>query len=210
MLFGGVVVQAAFADDSDTVGDSTTIHETAPDDVDEPDAVEIPADQVDNEPTFPSNPPGGVVHPGGQYCDPSNVYTPTAKGGYHMRGVGYQQANTNATSRSMTSTFTSTATGTVGVAVSGTLTTSVNIMIAKIETKYEISLSSSMSVGFSNSSSIVTPAHYTTYAQYGVYRLHNLGVSYHYYSNCATSTHVTVSSYTPHHVGWYISESKTS
>ncbi|MET9222456.1 hypothetical protein ACIQCJ_21600 [Streptomyces sp. NPDC093221] len=208
VLFSGVGMQAAFADDSDTVGDSSTVHETPVDDVDESDAVDVPASQLGTEPDIPSTPPGGGNHPGGQYCDPVSVYTPTYKGGYHMRAVGPTQANTNATSRSMTSTFSSSTTGTVGVSLSGTLSTSVSVLIAKIETKYDVSLSSSLSVGFSNSSSITTPAHYTTFATYGVYRLRNQGVSYHYYTNCATTAHVTVTSYTPHHVGWYISESK--
>ncbi|MFF2519171.1 hypothetical protein [Streptomyces sp. NPDC058086] len=208
MLFGGLGTQAAFADDGDTTGNSATVHETAPDEVDETDAVEVPSNQVDTEPDIPSTDPGPGNHPGSEYCDPINVYTPTYKGGYHMKGIGITQSNTNATSRNMTSTFTSTTTGTVGVAIAGHLSTSVQVMIAKIEAKYDVTLSASVAVGISTSSTITTPAHYSTYGKYGVYRMRNQGVSYHYYTNCATTPHVTVTSYTPHHLGWYLWETK--
>ncbi|GGZ95203.1 hypothetical protein ACFOOM_13840 [Streptomyces echinoruber] len=53
---------------------------------------------------------------------------------------------------------------------------------------------------------VSTPAHKTTHAPYGVYRLRNQGTSYLLYSNFRTSAKSTVTGCTPHHVGWYIWE----
>ncbi|MGV9254951.1 hypothetical protein [Streptomyces sp. NPDC003697] len=44
------------------------------------------------------------------------------------------------------------------------------------------------------------------HAKYGVYRLKHTGVSYTLYSNCSSSTHKTITSYTPYRVGWYLWE----
>ncbi|MGW2698407.1 hypothetical protein [Streptomyces sp. NPDC001296] len=79
-------------------------------------------------------------------------------------------------------------------------------MIAKIEAKYDVSLSASLTAKLGNSVSDDTPPHKTTHAAYGVYRLRNTGTSYVIYSNCQTSAKSTVTSYTPDYVGWYIWE----
>ncbi|WP_406467480.1 hypothetical protein [Streptomyces sp. NBC_01594] len=128
------------------------------------------------------------------------------KSGYHMKGVGATHANTNNTTHNITSTFTSTATGTVGVSLTGSLMVSANVMIGKIEAKCDVNLSASLTVTQANSVAAITPLHKATYAKYGVYRLRNQGTSYHIYSSCATSTRSTVTSYTPHHIGWYVWE----
>ncbi|MGW3915070.1 hypothetical protein ACWEBX_26595 [Streptomyces sp. NPDC005070] len=51
-----------------------------------------------------------------------------------------------------------------------------------------------------------TPAHKTTNAQYGVYRLKVTGTSYMLHQNCTTSPKRTVVSYSPLKVGWYLWE----
>ncbi|MET8401803.1 hypothetical protein [Streptomyces sp900116325] len=205
VLLIGAAGAPAFADDGDTVGDSTIIH-TDPQTETEEAVTDVPADQVDTEPDIPSTPPGEGNHPGSELCDVRNVYTPTYKGGYHMKGVGPTHANTNNTTHNLTSTFTSTTTGTVGVSLTGSLSVSVGVMIADLEGKYDINLSASLAVTQTNSVAAITPPHKTTFAKYGVYRLRNQGTSYHIYSSCATSTHSTVTSYTPHHLGWYVWE----
>lgn len=198
----GAAGAPAFADDTDTTGDSTVIHTDPGTETEEP-VTDVP---IGTEDDIPSTPDGPGNHPGGDFCDVKNVYTPTYKGGYHMKGIGATHANTNNTSRNVTSTFTSTETGSVGVSFSGSLSVSVKYMIVQIEGKYDVSLSSSISVTQSNSASVITPPHKITYAKYGVYRLRNQGKSYHVYSNCSTTTASTVTSYTPHHIGWYLWE----
>lgn len=205
VLLIGAAGAPAFADDGDTVGDSTIIH-TDPQTETEEAVTDVPADQVDTEPDIPSTPPGGGNHPGSELCDAVNVYHPTYKGGYHMKGVGATHANTNNTSHNLTSTFTSTATGTVGVSLTGSLSVSVGVMVADLEGKYDINLSASLTVTQTNTVTAITPPHKTTFAKYGVYRLRNQGTSYHVYSSCATTTPSTVTSYTPHHIGWYVWE----
>lgn len=54
--------------------------------------------------------------------------------------------------------------------------------------------------------SVPTPAHKTTNAQYGVYRLKVTGTSYMLHQNCTTSPKRTVVSYSPLKVGWYLWE----
>ncbi|WP_406428708.1 hypothetical protein OHA59_23405 [Streptomyces sp. NBC_01589] len=205
VLLIGAAGAPAFADDGDTTGDSTTIH-TEPQTETEEAVTDVAADQMGTEPGIPSTPPGEGNHPGSELCDVMNVYTPTYKSGYHMKGVGATHANTNNTTHNITSTFTSTATGTVGVSLTGSLMVSANVMIGKIEAKCDVNLSASLTVTQANSVAAITPLHKATYAKYGVYRLRNQGTSYHIYSSCATSTRSTVTSYTPHHIGWYVWE----
>ncbi|WP_157880901.1 hypothetical protein [Streptomyces griseoruber] len=198
----------AAADDVPT-DSSVVIHTEPPQETDPADTglVDVPADQVGVEPDIPgSGDTGSGNHPGSEYCDRQTVYTPTYKGGDHHKGIGAQQANTNNTSHTAKSTFTAEVSGTVGVTFSGTLSTSVDVMIAKIETKYDVSLSASLTARLGNSISVDTPPHKITHATYGVYRLRNQGKSYVIYSNCQTSAKSTVTSYTPHYVGWYIWE----
>ncbi|MFE9093042.1 hypothetical protein [Streptomyces sp. NPDC007264] len=198
----------AVADDTPT-DTSVTIHTEPPQETDpgDTDLVDVPADQVGVEPDIPgSGDSGPGNHPGGDYCDRRAVYAPTYKGGDQHKGVGAPQANTNNTSHTAKSTFTAEVSGTVGVTYSGHLSVSVESMIAKIEAKYDVSLSASLTAKLGNAISVDTPAHKITHAKYGVYRLRNQGTSYVIYSNCQTSAKNTVTSYTPHYVGWYIWE----
>ncbi|MFF7358336.1 hypothetical protein ACFZA1_37775 [Streptomyces filipinensis] len=57
-----------------------------------------------------------------------------------------------------------------------------------------------------NSISVDTPAHKTTYASYGVYRLKSYGYSQYTYVNCGKGAKHNVTLYTPHRVGWAIWE----
>lgn len=171
------------------------------------DVVDVPADQVDDEPHIPgSRGDGPRNEPDSQICDRAAVYTPTAKKGDYHKGIGAANANHNGTKHRAKSTFTAEVSGTVGVTVSGGLTISIDAMIGKIEQKYNVDLSASLTAKLGNTIQVDTPAHKTTHAAYGVYRLRNQGTSYIIYSNCKTSPKKNITSYTPHYVGWYIWE----
>ncbi|WP_199896856.1 hypothetical protein [Streptomyces niger] len=159
-----------------------------------------PQPSADDKPTDFS----GVA--AGYECRSGGVYLPKTKGGKYHRGVGATQSNYNGTSRTARSTFTADVSGEVGVSVSHGLQVSVNAMIGQIEGKFDVNLSAKLTAKIGNSISVDTPPHKRTNAKYGVYRLKNTGVSYVSYSNCATSTKRTVTSYTPYRVGWYLWE----
>ncbi|MCK8431614.1 hypothetical protein G3I77_00840 [Streptomyces sp. D2-8] len=202
----------AYADGTDPAGDEIVIGTEPPAEPEE-DVVDVPADQVTQEPGVepgediqlpaPSKP---TDRPDREYCDRSNVYIPQSKGKQYHKGVGPTLSNYNGTSRTAKSTFTSEVSGTVGVSVSAGLTVSVNAMIGKIEGKYDVNLSASLTAKLGNKISVNTPSKTTTNAKYGVYRLKNTGVSYIIYDNCQTSAKKTVTSYTPLKVGWYLWE----
>ncbi|MEU6216735.1 hypothetical protein ABZ845_04320 [Streptomyces sp. NPDC047022] len=210
VLTAGTGAGVAFAaDPTSSDGSPVEVGTAAPLAADPSDTglVDVPADQVDTEPDIPGGTGTSGNSPKGQICDYATVYTPSSKGADYMSVVGAAQANTNGTSHSATSTFTAEVGGTVGVSYSGSLSTSVSVMITKIEAKFDVTLSASMTAKMGNSMSATTPAHKTTHAQYGVYRLRNQGISYRVYSNCQTSAKSTVTSYTPDYVGWHIWES---
>ncbi|MFG2382107.1 hypothetical protein [Streptomyces avermitilis] len=199
----------SFADGTEPDG-STVVNTAEPESNDpaDSDLVDVPADQVDKDPDIPGSGDGPGNHPHHPDCEPANIYTPSSKGKDYQKGVGAAQANTNKTGHMATSTFTAEVTGTVGVSISGSLTTSVSIMIAKIETKYDVSLSASLTTKLGNSTTVHTPTNRTTHARYGVYRLKATGTSYRLTAYCQTSPKVTVVSYTPDFVGWYTWETK--
>lgn len=184
------------------------IHTEPPQAIDptDTDVADVPADQVDVQPGIPGsgdNGPGN--HPGGEICDRANVYTPTAKKGDYV-GIGAPNANHNGTNHTARSSFTAEAAGTLGVSVSAGLGSTINAMIGKIEQKYNVDLSASLAARLGNNIQVDTPAHKTTHATYGDYRLRNQGTSYTIYNSCATTPKKTITSYTPHYVGWYIWE----
>ncbi|MGW2555480.1 hypothetical protein [Streptomyces sp. NPDC001635] len=209
-LLGVLCLGGGIASADDTPTDTPVVVQTDPPEETDPadtDLVDVPADQVTVEPDIPGiGDSGSGNHPGSEYCDRANVYIPTSKGKDYHKVVGAPQANHNGTSHAAKSTFTAEVSGTVGVSVSGHLSASVNVMMAKIEAKYDVTLSASLTAKLGNSISASTPAHKTTHANYGVYRLRNTGTSYVIYSNCQTSAKSTVTSYSPHYVGWYIWE----
>lgn len=203
---------AAFADDTDPAADEIVVG-TAPPAVPEEQVVDVPEAEATQPPSTdpdddlelprPSKPSDSVNRP---ICDRANIYTPTSKGAKYHKGVGATLSNYNNTSRTARSTFTSEVSGTVGVSVTAGLTVSVNAMIGKIEQKYEVNLSASMTAKLGNSISVDTPSKTTTNAKYGVFRLKNTGTSYTIYDNCEVSAKKTVTSYTPLKVGWYLWE----
>ncbi|GAA3820521.1 hypothetical protein GCM10022403_062420 [Streptomyces coacervatus] len=153
-----------------------------------------------------TKPPSAGNAPAVEQCDQANVYLPKTKGKQYHQGVGPTNSNYNNTSRTAKSTFTSEVTGSVGVSVSAGLTISINALIGKIEQKYDVHLSASLTAKLGNTISVDTPPKTTTNAKYGVYRLKNTGISYRIYSNCESSPQKTVTSYTPLKVGWYLWE----
>ncbi|MDX3575619.1 hypothetical protein [Streptomyces sp. FL07-04A] len=203
-LGGGV----ASADD--IPADTSVVVNTEPPRATEPadtDVVDVPASQVNAEPDIPGNGDSGPGnHPGGQICDRTAVYTPTAKGKDYHVGIGAPNANHNGTSHTARSSFTAEASGTVGISISAGLSITIEAMIGKIEQKYNVDLSASLTAKLGNNMQVDTPAHKTTHATYGVYRLRSQGTSYVIYSNCQTSAKKTITSYTPHYVGWYMWE----
>ncbi|MEU9537472.1 hypothetical protein [Streptomyces mirabilis] len=202
---------SGIASADDTPADTSVVINTEPPQETDPtdtDVVDVPADQVGVEPDIPgSGDSGPGNHPGSEFCDRANVYIPTAKRGDYHKGVGAPNANHNGTNHTARSSFTAEVSGTVGVSVSAGLTITTNAMIGKIEQKYNVDLSASLTARLGNNFQVDTPAHKTTHASYGVYRLRNQGTSYIIYSNCATSAKKSITSYTPHYVGWYIWES---
>lgn len=152
-------------------------------------------------------PPPPKDWPDSESCGPPHgVYTPSTQGTRYHKGVGPTLANYNNTSRTATSTFTSEVNGEVGVSVSSGLQVGVSAMPAKIEGKYDVNLSAKLTAKLGNTISVGTPPKKTTNAKYGVYRLKHTGVSYILYSNCRSSTHTTITSYSPYKIGWYLWE----
>ncbi|WP_369043731.1 hypothetical protein [Streptomyces sp. Midd1] len=198
----------SFADGTEPDG-STVVNTAAPEAGDPADTglVDVPADQVDQDPDIPGDGDGPGNDPHHPVCDYSKIYTPSSKGKNYQKAVGASQANTNKSGHTAKSTFVAESTGTVGVSFSGSLSTSVSVMIAKIETKYDVTLSASLTAKLGNSISVDTPNKKTTHATYGVYRLKATGTSYHINTNCKASPKSTVVSYTPHWVGWYLWQS---
>ncbi|WP_406475750.1 hypothetical protein [Streptomyces sp. NBC_01615] len=181
---------------------------TGPPEEPEESIIDVPADAVDEEPTPTGNPQKPGDSPDSADCAPAHpVYIPSSKGKQYHKGVGPTNANHNGTSRQAQSTFTSEVTGKVGVSVSGELETSVNAMITTIKTKYSVTVSAELTAKLGNTISVPTPAHTTTNARYGVYRLKVTGTSYMLHQNCTTSPKHTVVSYSPLKVGWYLWES---
>jgi outer membrane biosynthesis protein TonB len=203
----------AFADETDPVVDEIVVGTEPPAEPEE-DVFDVPEEEVTQEPgaepdeepelPLPSKP---TDKPDGEYCDPAKIYTPKTKGSKYHKGVGPTLSNYNGTSRTARSTFTSEVTGTVGVSVTAGLAVSVDVMLAKIEGKYDVNLSASLTAKLGNNIAVDTPSKTTTNAKYGVYRLKNTGVSYRIYDNCQTSAKKTVTSYSPMKVGWYLWES---
>jgi len=183
-----------------------TVVNTAPPAEPEEAVTDVPADQTGRVPADDTAPKPGGKAPAVRQCDAANVYVPKTKGKQYHKGVGATLSNRNDTSRTAKSTFTSEVSGTVGVSVSAGLSISIDALIGKIEQKYDINLSASLTAKLGNSISVDTPSKTTTNAKYGVYRLKNTGVSYRVYSNCESSPQKTVTSYTPLKVGWYLWE----
>jgi hypothetical protein len=191
---------------SATSADGAVIN-TAPPEEPEENVTEVPDDAVTDEPTYTGKPDPADT-PNGRDCGATQfVYRPTSQGRQYHRGVGPTNANYNNTSRTARSTFTSEVTGEVGVAISGDLETSVGAMFAKIKEKFNVTVSAKLTAKLGNSISVDTPAHKTTHARYGVWRLKHTGVSYVIHTNCTTSPEKTVVSYSPYRVGWYLWES---
>jgi hypothetical protein len=199
-----VAPYAAFAD-SPAASDGSVVN-TAPPAQPEEAVTDVPADQVGVVPKDDTKPPGTGNAPAVEQCEQANVYLPKSKGKQYHQGVGPTNSNYNNTSRTAKSTFTSEVTGSVAVSVSAGLTISINAMIGKIEQKYDVNLSASLTAKLGNSISVDTPPKTTTNAKYGVYRLKNTGISYRIYTNCESSPQKTVTSYTPLKVGWYLWE----
>jgi hypothetical protein len=116
--------------------------------------------------------------------------------------IGPSQANYNGSPYPMTSTFTATGSGTAGVSVSGDTEVSLRALVATQKVKFGVAFSASMTATLGNSITVTSPPRKTLYGEYGVWRKRIVGTSYRIYSNCTTSTHNTVVSYTPYHVGW--------
>lgn len=208
-------VTAAVADDQPNPSASpTAVASTAPDDGvnTEPPATPEETDLSDIPPEGNGMPDStedpGMNQPGYTDCGPiEHVYVPSTKGAAYHAGVGATQADTNNTSRTAHYSFTSESSGTVGVSVSSGLQVSVNAMIAKIDTKYDVTLSTSLTVKIGNTVSGDIPPRKTVNGKYGVYRLKNTGQSYIIQSNCTITSQKTVTSYSPMKVGWYLWES---
>ncbi|WP_146132649.1 hypothetical protein [Streptomyces solincola] len=185
---------------SEPVVDEGVIQPGPPDEAEE---ALVPAPESDAPLPLPDK---SSDEPNAEYCQPRNVYVPTANKGKVHKPIGAQQANYNGTSRTARSWFKSEASGEVGVEISGELKVGVSPMIASIEGKYGVNLSAKLSVKVGNEIQVDTPPRKTTYAKYGVWRMKNTGTSYVIYSNCRTSAKSTVTSHTPWHVGWYLWE----
>ncbi|MFC7906670.1 hypothetical protein ACWDRX_14630 [Streptomyces nigra] len=191
--------------DSDTAED--TVINTAPPREPEEQVTEIPAEAVDDEPTYTGKPTPGDA-PNGPDCGaPQSVYRAKTRDGEYHKGVGPTNANHNGTSRTARSTFTSEVTGEVGVAIQGELETSVNRLLATIKAKFNVTVTAKLTAKLGNSIAVDTPPHRTTHAKYGVYRLKHTGVSYVIHSNCTTTPEKKVVSYSPYRVGWNLWES---
>lgn len=207
-VLAGIATAPAYAQplSAFSVDDPEPMNTVPPTEPEEGDLVDATDPEPDPEETVPPSKPGDT--PNGEYCGPTQaVYVPKTKGAKYHKGVGPVNANYNGTSRTARSTFTSEATGEVGVSITAGLSTSVDVMIAKIEGKYDVSLSAKLTAKMGNQISVDTPPKKTTNAKYGVYRLKNTGTSYKIYSNYKTSAVKTVTSYTPMKVGWYLWES---
>lgn len=207
-VLAGIATAPAYAQPASAVSvdDPEPVNTAPPTEPEESDLVDATDPEPEPEETVPPGKPGDTTN--GEYCGPTQaVYTPKSKGARYHKGVGPTNANYNGTSRTARSTFTSEVTGEVGVSVTAGLSTSVDVMIAKIEGKYDVSLSAKLTAKMGNSISVDTPPKKTTNAKYGVYRLKNTGTSYKIYSNCKTSAVKTITSYTPMKVGWYLWES---
>ncbi|MFG3347472.1 hypothetical protein ACGF1Z_20680 [Streptomyces sp. NPDC048018] len=172
-----------------------------PPEADETGFVPAPTDEAELPPV--SKPKEGTQ---AEYCQPKNVYKPTANLGKYHQGVGATQANYNATSRTARSWFKAKAGGEVGISVSGEMKASAGVLVAELEAKYGVDLSVKINVEVGNEVQVDTPPRKTTYGKYGVWRLKNTGTSYTIYSNCNTSAKSTVTSFTPWHLGWYLWE----
>ncbi|MFJ6574136.1 hypothetical protein ACIQNU_42775 [Streptomyces sp. NPDC091292] len=206
LLSVGLAGPAAATAGEDPPIDDTPIN-TAPPAEPEEDVTDVPdgGNGLPDEPTF--TPPPPKDWPNADYCGPSHgVYVPSTKGSQYHKGVGPVLSTYNGTSQVATSTFTSEVSGEVGVSVSSGLTVSVNTMVAKIEGKYDVNLSMKLTAKLGIAVNVKTPPKKTTNGKYGVFRLKNTGVSYTVYSNCKTSAHKTITSYSPVKVGWYLWE----
>jgi hypothetical protein len=214
LLTVGAVSVAVADDQPDPSASPTAAASTAPDDGlnTEPPATPEETDLADVPPEGNGMPDStedpDMNHPGYTDCGPiEHVYVPTSKGASYHAGVGPTQADTNGTSRTAHYSFTSETSGTVGVSVSAGLQVSVSAMLAKIDVKYDITLSSSLTVRVGNTVSGDIPPGRTVNERYGVYRLKNTGQSYIIPSNCTITSQKTVTSYSPMKVGWYLWES---
>ncbi|MFF9156092.1 hypothetical protein ACF1AB_28125 [Streptomyces sp. NPDC014846] len=144
--------------------------------------------------------------PSSRGCEQGWYYYPTSKNKDYHKGVGPSNSNHNGTSRTAKSTFTSEVSGTVGIAFSGELEVKGNAAVVEISGKFGVTVSASMTAKIGNSISVPTPAHKTTYARYGVYRLKSYGYSQYTYVNCGKGKKHKVTIYTPHRIGWALWE----
>ncbi|MER5755022.1 hypothetical protein [Streptomyces sp. NPDC002088] len=144
--------------------------------------------------------------PDASTCSDGWYYYPTSKDKDYHKGVGAEQANYNGTSRTAKSTFVSEVSGTVGIAVSGELKVEGNAAVVKIEGKFGVNVSASLTAKIGNTISVDTPSRKTTYARYGVYRLKSYGYSQYTHLNCTKGAKKNVTIYTPHRIGWAIWE----
>lgn len=194
----------AFADDATPTPAETTA--TAP--PDQPEESDLTEGAPDVDAPAPSDaanhPANSPDRPG---CDQGWYYYPTSKNKDYHKGVGAGQANYNGASHVARSTFTSEVAGTVGIAVTGELNVKASVAVLEISGKFGVTVSASLTAKIGNSISTDTPAHKTTYASYGVYRLKSYGYSQYTYVDCGKGSKKSVTIYSPHRVGWAIWES---
>jgi hypothetical protein len=193
----------ALADDP-TPTPSETIATAPPDQPEESDLTEGAPDTDAPAPSDAVNHTGNS--PDGRGCEQGWYYYPTSKNKDYHKGVGADQANYNGTSHTARSTFTSEVAGTVGIAFTGELNVKGNVAVVEISGKFGVTVSASLTAKIGNSIGADTPAHKTTYASYGVYRLKSYGYSQYTYVNCGKGSKKSVTIYTPHRVGWAIWE----
>ncbi|MCF1595582.1 hypothetical protein [Streptomyces muensis] len=144
--------------------------------------------------------------PDAQACEPRWIYYPTSKDKDYHKGVGAEQANYNGTSRTAKSTFVSEVSGTVGISYTGEFKVEGSAAVIKIEGKFGVNVSASLTARLGNTIAVDTPPRKTTFARYGVYRLKSYGYNQYTYTNCTKGAKKNVTIYTPHRIGWAIWE----
>ncbi|MFD0368509.1 hypothetical protein [Streptomyces sp. NPDC127114] len=198
----GGMNSAASAESADLVPIEEGVLQPGPPPVDDETGF-LPAPTEEAELPPVSKPKDG---PDAEYCQPRNVYKPTANLGKSHWGIGATQANWNDTPRTARSWFKAEVGGEVSLTYSGELKASASVLVAELETKFGVDLSVKLTAKLGNEIQVDTPARKTTYGKYGVWRMKNSGTSYTIYSNCHTSAKSTVTSFTPWYVGWYLWE----
>ena len=137
------------------------------------------------------------------YCDPGWQFTHIERHAPRMRSLIPTLSYRNDTGNRQSFEETQYVSGTVGFTASGKIGGGVNFIVVHEEAELNLSLSASITVGFSITGHMTVDPHRTGHLAFGVWRATITGHNYYLRSNCTVGTdYGIVTTHTPWRVGY--------